>query len=1048
MKKNIKGIKNLSLTTKMTLAISFLFFFMFSGGALLLFNYFEDEYKKIISNQQFEFISDLAKDMDEKLEEAQTLIKMAIGKIPDHIINNPKKLKSYFLEKIKNKPFLNYFFDKGVFLFSKNGELIAKYPENQEIDSRNFSDTDYFKVTAETKRPYISNPFVDSKSPYEPLIMFTNPLLNEKKELKAFIGGCIRVLKDNFLGEIINVRIGKTGYAYLFDTDRRIIIHPDRSRIMKQDIPPGANKLLDRAIDGFEGTGETFTSRGLRAITSFKRLKNKDWILGANFPTKEAHYPIKKAQKFFAVFTIIGIIFSASIIILLMKEFLNPLIILTSQVERIGSESGKRHLLNINARGEIAILENSFNEMLKKLYNREEELSRLSRAVEFSSAIVLITDVDGIIEYVNPKFTEITGYTREEVVGKKPSILKSGNKTQEEYRLLWETIKSGKEWRGVFLNKKKNGELYWASSSISSVKDASGNIINFVSIQEDITKIIKAEEDLQKAKEMAEAANMAKSNFLASMSHEIRTPMNAIIGVSDLLLETNLTPDQLRYVKIFKNAGENLLNIINDILDLSKIEAGHIEIEYMDFDLIETVEKTCEIMSLKAHEKGLDFICHIHNDIPAHLKGDPFRLKQVLTNLIGNAIKFTDNGEVVVELSLFKDKSKTEISKSEEINASAKNKIKEECAYVDILFSVKDTGIGIPEDKIKVIFDKFTQIDTSTTRKYSGSGLGLAISKNLVTLMGGNLWVESKVGKGSSFFFTLPFGVGEKYPEKIFEEKVDLKGKKILIIDDNATNRIILTETLNTWGIDVKEAESGEKGIFELKKAKESGISFDLILLDYHMPFMDGFSVAERIRQDLSISDTAIIMLTSDYGRQHSLRSRGLNIAAFITKPIKRGELKSIISETIGSAKKMPEIDTEEAEKTIKSYNLTKPINILISEDSEDNRNLLQAFLKDLPFNLFFAKNGEEAVSLFMERPYNLIFMDIQMPVKDGYTATREIRQIERERNLEKTPILALTAYALKEEIQKSLEAGCDAHITKPIKKAELIDVIKKYVKL
>ncbi len=1040
------GLKNLSLTTKMALTISFLFFFMFSGGALLLFNYFEKEYKKIIANQQFEFVSNLANDTDEKLEEAKKLIKMAIGNVPEHIVNDPKKLQSYFMEKIKNKPFLSYFFDKGIVLFSENGELIAEYPENKERNKRSFSDADYLKVTAETKRQYVSNPFIDSKSPDEPLIMFTNPIFNEKKELKAVIGGCIRVLKDNFLGELINVKIGKTGYVYLFDTDRRIIVHPDKTRIMKQDIPEGANKLLDRALGGFEGTGETVTSRGVHAITSFKRLKNKNWILGANFPTREAHYPIKKTQKYFAVFTIIGIVFSASIIILLMKGFLNPLTILTSQIEKIGSRSGERHLLNINAKGEIAILENSFNEMLKKLYIREEELLRLSRAVEFSSAIVIITDVDGVIEYVNPKFTEITGYTREEVIGKKPNILKSGNKTQEEYRLLWDTIKSGKDWKGTFLNKKKNGELYWASSSISPVKDGQGNIINFISIQEDITKIKKVEEELQKAKEMAEAANMAKSNFLASMSHEIRTPMNAIIGVSDLLLETNLTPDQLRYVKIFKNAGDNLLNIINDILDLSKIEAGHVEIEHIDFNLIETVEKTCEIMSLKAHEKGLDFICHIHNDIPAHLKGDPFRLRQILTNLIGNAIKFTDNGEVVVEVSLFTDKSKTETSISQEI--SDKKRIKDESEYVDILFSIKDTGIGIPEDKIKSIFDKFTQIDNSSTRKYSGTGLGLAITKNLVTLMGGDLWVESKVGKGSSFFFTLPFGIQEKYPKKIFEEKVDLKGKKILIIDDNATNRIILTETLNNWGVDVKEAESGEKGIFELKKAKESCTPFDLILLDYQMPLMDGFDVAERIREDPSISDTSIIMLTSDYARQHSLRSRELNIEAFITKPIKREELKSIISETISRTKRVPDMDTEEVIKTTKSYKPTKPLNILIAEDSEDNRTLLQAFLKDLSFNLFFAKNGEETVNLFKERSYNLILMDIQMPVKDGYAATMEIRQIERQKNLEKTPILALTAYALKEEIQKSLEAGCDAHITKPIKKATLIELIEKYAKL
>ncbi|HPP05832.1 MAG TPA: response regulator [Syntrophorhabdaceae bacterium] len=1039
-------LKNISLTTKMAITISLLFFVIFAGGALLLFNHFGEEYKKIIANQQFEFISDLANDTDKKLEEAKTLIKMSIGKPPDYVVNDAKRLQSYFMKKVKGKPFLNHFFDKGIFLFYENGALIGQYPEDKERYKRNFSDVDYFKKTAETKRPYISNPFIDSRFPGEPLIVITNPIFNEKKELKAIVGGCISILKDNFLGEIINVKIGKTGYVYLFDTDRRIIIHPDKTRIMKQDIPVGANRLFDRAIAGFEGTDETITSRGLHAITSFKRLKNKDWILGANFPIQEAHYPIKKAQKYVAIFTIIGIILSISIITLLMKGFLNPLVALTGEVEKIGFNSGQRRLINISAKGEIAKLEEAFNEMLKKLYSREEELLRLSRAVEFSSAIVLITDVDGIIEYVNPKFTEVTGYTKEEVLGKKPNILKSDKKTWEEYRLLWETIKSGKDWQGIFLNKKKNGEFYWASASISPVKDVKGNIINFVCIQEDITKIKRAEEELQKAKEMAEAANEAKSNFLASMSHEIRTPMNAIIGVSDLLLETELTPDQLKYVKIFKNAGENLLNLINDILDLSKIEAGHIEIEEIDFNLIESVEKTCEIMSLKAHEKGLEFICHIHNEVPAHLIGDPFRLRQVLTNLIGNAIKFTNKGEVVVEVALLKDIQNT-ASLSSNTGLWNKKKIKEGHEYVDILFSVKDTGIGIPEDKIEAIFDKFTQIDTSTTRKYGGTGLGLAISKNLVELMGGSLWVESAPGTGSTFFFTLPFAIQKRYTERPVEEKVDLKGKRILIIDDNATNRIILTDTLSAWGIDVYEAESGENGIFELKSKKESGTPFDLILLDYHMPLMDGFNVAEIIRKDPSISDTPIIMLTSDYGRQHSEKSRGLNITAFITKPVKREELKTVISDAISSSKKIPEVSISEVEK-IKSYKLQEPLNILIAEDSKDNRLLLQAFLKDLPFNLFFAKDGEEAVNLFKERSYSLIIMDIQMPVKDGYTATMEIRQMERERNLTKTPIIALTAYALKEEIQKSLEAGCDVHITKPVKKTFLIKAIEEYIKL
>lgn len=1044
MKDRFKWFRDLSLTTKMATAISFLFLIMFIIGGFLLFKYFEGEYKKIIAKQQFELISGLANDIDKRINEAQTLMKMALANTPDSIINDKRRLSTYFMKKMKDKPFLGYFFDRGIFLFSENGELIAEYPNNKDRTKRNFFDSDYFSMTVKTGRPYISKPFVNSELPQEPVVMFTNPLFNENKELKAVIGGCISIFKRNFLGDALNIKIGETGYVYLFDTERRIIFHPDKTRVMKQDVPVGSNRLFDLAIGGFEGTNETVTSRGLHAITSFKRLKNIDWIIGANFPVKEAYYSIEKAKKYFVFFVIALIILSLSIIVLLMRGFLKPLKALTKQTEEIGSESGERRLVNINTSGEIAKLESSFNEMLKKLYRREEELLRLSRAVEFSSAVVMITDTEGIIEYVNPKFTDITGYTKEEVIGKKPNILKSGNQTHEEYRLLWETIKSGNVWQGIFLNKKKNGEFYWASSSISPVKDSKGNIINFVSIQEDITKIKQTEEELQRAKEMAEEASRTKSNFLASMSHEIRTPMNAIIGMSDLLFDTELTPDQLKYVKIFKNAGENLLNIINDILDISKIEAGYIEIENIGFDLIETVEKTCEIMSVKAHEKGLEFVCHIHNDIPAHLIGDPLRLRQVLTNLIGNAIKFTERGEVLVEVSLFKDRLEEKESSSEQM-VKSKEKMAEE-GRVELLFSVKDTGIGIPEDKIDGIFDKFTQVDASTTRKYGGTGLGLTISKKLVKLMGGNLWVESELGKGSKFSFSLPFGIQKKVKEKPYEEKVDLKGKKILVIDDNATNRIILTDTLSSWGIDVKEAESGESGIRELKKATESGHPFDLILLDYHMPLMDGFNVAEEIRREPSISDTSIVMLTSDYARQHSIKARGLNIAAFITKPIKREELKAIISNVLGRIKTIAEADSDV--QALKTYESLKPLTILVAEDSEDNRVLIQAYLKDTPYTVFFAKNGEEAINLFKERTYNLILMDIQMPVKDGYLATKEIREMEREMITARTPVIALTAYALKEEIQKSFEAGCDAHLTKPIKKANLIQAIEEYARI
>ena len=740
----------------------------------------------------------------------------------------------------------------------------------------------------------------------------------------------------------------------------------------------------------------------------------KDYgVLRLQFDTRAVAAEIETVTATALGLALVSLVAGLLVIRFALAQWLGSLEHLRGMVEDLGTGRLESSTLDpAKAPTEIRRVVEMFNQTAMLV--REREATR--RALDDQKfaldqhAIVSMTDIRGTITYANDRFCAISGYAREDLLGQNHRIIGSGTHDRAFFEDMWRTIAAGQVWHGEICNRKRNGDLYWVSATLVPLTGEKDRITQYIAIRTDITARKEAERAMVAAKEAAEEANRVKSDFLANMSHEIRTPMNGVIGMTDLVLDTELTADQREYLGIVKSSADALLRIVNDILDFSKIEAGHMRLESIGFSLEETLRDTIRSLAIRGHQKNLEVLLNVAPGVPDRLLGDPGRLRQIIVNLVGNAIKFTEAGEIEVTVRMADNQGP---------------------GGATIAFSVRDTGIGIAPDKLQSIFESFSQADSSTTRKYGGTGLGLTISSQLVAMMGGAITVSSRVGAGSTFAFTLTLPHASKPAPTRYQTATRLHGLAVLVVDDNATSGRMLCTMLSEWKIDPVLVGSGAAAMQTLAQAERTGHHFALMLIDSHMPPMSGFELLAHLRDShLQTGGAPVMMLAPDRQREDAVRCRALGVDAYLAKPVSQAELFAALMGALGE----PVLARTRPERRRAPRAPLRPLKLLVAEDNPVNQTLALRLLEKQGHQVRLASTGVEAVRAWTEGYFDAILMDVDMPLMNGHEATQRIRTVEAsEGGGQHIPIIAMTAHAMEGARENCLRHGMDGYLSKPI---------------